>query len=61
MHLFEVRKNGKTLQYTDDRKSIPTEKVLREIKNAGYKVYVNGKVWKDTKTTNEKGAVKNDE
>lgn len=45
MHLFEVRKNGKTYMLTDCEESIPDANTLKDIRAAGYKIYIYGKQW----------------
>lgn len=47
MSLFEVKKDGKTYISTDSKDAIPEKNVLREMKKSGYKIYINGKLWRD--------------
>lgn len=49
MKLLEIRKDGKTFMETEYKECIPTNEVLKSIKSAGYKIYLNGKVWKEKK------------
>lgn len=49
MKLLEVKKDGRTFMATEYEECIPSNNVLKSIKNAGYKVYLNGKVWKEKK------------
>lgn len=49
MKLFEVKKENKTFMSTEYEECIPSVEVLKSIKQAGYKVYVNGRVWKENK------------
>lgn len=47
---IEVKKDGKVFYKTEDTTCIPSEKRLKSIVNAGYKVYENGKIRKPQKT-----------
>lgn len=45
--LLEVKKDGRTFMATEYEECIPSNDVLKSIKNAGYKIYINGKIWRD--------------
>lgn len=49
MDLLEIRKDGKVYMHTSFKECIPPNEVLKSMKKAGYKVYMNGKIWKDKK------------
>lgn len=44
--LIEVKKEGKTYFRTDSKECIPDKEDLISMKKAGYKLYMNGKIWK---------------
>lgn len=45
MSRFEVRKDGKTMQQGDESQ-LPDAEVRKQMRNAGYKIYVDGKVYR---------------
>lgn len=47
MYLIEVKKDGKTYFQTDYKECIPPNEILKQMKKSGYKVYLNGKIWKE--------------
>ncbi len=47
--LFEVYRDKQRLMYTYEEECIPPIEVIRGIKAAGYKVLLDGKVYKLTK------------
>ena len=47
--LFEVFKDGKRMAYTEYEECIPSVNTIKDMKAAGYKVLLNGKVYKTTK------------
>lgn len=49
MKLFEVKKNGKIYFQTDYKECTPDTGILKSMKKSGYKVYYNGRMWKDGK------------
>lgn len=55
MKLFEVRKDGKLYMSTEYKECIPEERILKSMKSAGYKPYINGKLWKEKNKENKNG------
>lgn len=49
MRLIEVKKDGKTYIFTEAKECIPSSEVLNSMKSAGYKVYYEGKIWREKK------------
>ena len=47
--LFEVYKDKIRLMYTEHEECIPSIDIIKTIKAAGYKVLLDGKVYKTTK------------
>lgn len=47
--LFEVYKDNKRVMYTEDESCIPSAEKIKDMKAAGYKVLLDGKVCKTTK------------
>lgn len=44
--LFEVYKNDIRMMYTDDEECIPANDIIKNMKAAGYKVLLDGKIYK---------------
>lgn len=44
--LFEVYKNDIRMMYTDDEECIPSNDIIKNMKAAGYKVLLDGKIYK---------------
>lgn len=47
--LFEVYRDGKRIMWTEQESCIPPNDVIKDMKAAGYKVLLDGKVYKTTK------------
>ena len=47
--LFEVYRDKQRLMYTEHKECIPPADLIKEMKAAGYKVLLDGKVYKTTK------------
>ena len=47
--LFEVYKDNKRVMYTEDESCIPSADKIKDMKAAGYKILLDGKVYKTTK------------
>lgn len=47
--LFEVYRDKKRLMYTEHEECIPLIETIKAIKTEGYKVLLDGKVYKTTK------------
>jgi len=45
--LFEVKKDGKVYMSTKSEKCIPDKETRKQMRAAGYKLYKDGKVFKD--------------
>lgn len=48
-HKYEIIKDGKLYCSYDDDRLHYDESTLKNMKSAGYKVYINGKLWKESK------------
>lgn len=46
---FEIRLNGKTMMQTEDENCIYDAKTIVEMAKAGYKAYLNGRVYRPKK------------
>ena len=46
---FEVKKDGKTKMQTDEESSIPDRETREQMRRAGYKLYLDGKIYKEVK------------
>ena len=53
--LFEVYKDNKRVMYTEDESCIPSAEEIKNMKSAGYKVMLDGKVYKITKDGKKSG------
>lgn len=53
--LFEVYKDNKRVMYTEDESCIPTADKIKDMKAAGYKFLLDGKVYKATKEDKKGG------
>lgn len=51
--LFEVYKDGKRMMWTECESCVPSIDVIKNLKSAGYKVMLDGKVYKTTKSNNK--------
>jgi len=51
--LFEVYKGNTRVMYTECESCIPSVEDIKVIKAAGYKVYLDGKVYKTTEKTSK--------
>ena len=51
--LFEVYRDNKRLMYTEHEECIPPLDLIKEMKAAGYKVLLDGKVYKTTKNVDK--------
>lgn len=49
MAKWEVKKDGETKCYGDSLESLPTADVLANLRSYGYKVFVDGKLYKEQK------------
>ena len=49
MPKWEVKKDGETKCYGDTLQSLPDDSVLASLHAGGYKVYIDGKLYKKTK------------
>ena len=47
--LFEVYKDNKRIMYTEHESCIPSNDKIKDMKAAGYKILLDGKVYKPTK------------
>lgn len=52
--LFEVYKDNKRMMWTEYESCIPSNDTIKSMKAAGYKVLLDGKVYKTTKEKGEK-------
>lgn len=52
--LFQVFRDNKCLMSTEYEECIPSIDQIKSMKAAGYKVLLDGKTYKTTKTTKEK-------
>ena len=48
-HKFEIRKNGQSYCGFDDKSLMYSESTLKSMRDAGYKLYVDGKLYKKSK------------
>ncbi|MCD8147514.1 MAG: hypothetical protein LUD84_09620 [Clostridiales bacterium] len=46
---FEIKLNGKTMMQTEDENCIYDAKTIAEMAKAGYKAYLNGRVYRPKK------------
>lgn len=46
--LFEVKKDGVVKMFTTNKKCVPDKDTLKKMKAAGYKFWLNGKIYKDS-------------
>jgi hypothetical protein len=46
---FEVRKDKRVMAYTEYEQCIPSKERRNELRKAGYKLYLDGKVWNERK------------
>lgn len=46
---FEVKKNGKPIMHTESRTCIPDRETRDHMRKAGYKLYLDGKLFKEAK------------
>ena len=44
---FEVKKNGATLMQTEEENCIPDKETRDDMRKAGYKLYLDGKIYKE--------------
>ena len=54
MHRWEVKKDSETKCYGDSLESLPTDDVLATLRSCGYKVFVDGKLYKEQKKGRQK-------
>lgn len=47
--LFEIYRDDKRMMYTEQEECIPTVDVIKNMKSAGYKILLDGKVYKTTR------------
>ena len=52
--LFEVYRDNTRVMYTEHEECIPPIDVIKDIKAAGYKVLLDGKIYKTTKEVKKK-------
>lgn len=52
--LFEIYKDDKRMMYTEQEECIPPADVIKGMKAVGYKILLDGKVYKTTKNTKKK-------
>ena len=52
--LFEVQKDNKTVMYTEFENCMPPADIIKDMKAAGYKILLDGKVYKTTKDSKKK-------
>lgn len=56
MHKYEVKKEGRVICHYEDEKCRYSIEEIRNLKKAGYKLYVDGKQWKEpAKKSSQKG------
>lgn len=53
MAKWEVKKDGETKCYGDSLESLPTADVLANLRGCGYKIFVDGKLYKEQKKGRE--------
>lgn len=46
-HKFEVKKDGRTYAAFDDRKMMYPDEIIKTMKQNGYKIYEDGRIWKE--------------
>lgn len=46
---LEIRRDGKVMAWTEDRACFLDRKRRDELRKAGYKIYLAGKLWKEGK------------
>lgn len=44
---FEVKKDGRTVMQTTERNCIPNKSDREDMRRAGYKLYLDGKIFKE--------------
>ena len=49
-HKYEIKKDGKVIVSYDDERCHYSVETLRNMRQNGYKLYIDGKMWKDEKT-----------
>lgn len=45
--IFEVKKNNKTVMQTIEENCIPDKEIRDDMRRAGYKLYLDGKIYKE--------------
>lgn len=55
---YEIRKNGVICMSYDDERCHYSVDTLRSMRQNGYKLYIDGKLWKDDSKKSKKGVVK---
>lgn len=53
--LFEVYRDGERLMYTEHEECVPSSEIIKNMKAAGCKVLLDGKLYKPTKDSKKKG------
>lgn len=53
MSKYEIRKDGIIYCCFDDESCMYSNETLKNMRDAGYKLYVDGKLWKPEKKTKE--------
>ena len=48
-HKYEIKKDGKVIVSYDDERCHYSVETLRNMRQNGYKLYIDGKMWKDEK------------
>lgn len=48
--IFEVKRNGKTLFYTEHESCIPDKEERDAMRKSGHKLYLDGKIYKEGKS-----------
>lgn len=51
--LFEVYRDNQRIMYTEYEECIPSVDIVKSLKAAGYKILLNGKMYKATKEKNK--------
>lgn len=46
---FEVKKNGRVVMQTTEKTCIPNRETRECLRRAGYKLYLDGKIYKEVK------------
>ena len=49
MKRFEVRRDGRVMAWTEHKECIPPKERRDELRKAGYRLLLDGKIWKENK------------